>query len=368
MSHFLIACGGTGGHLSPGIALAQELIARGHACILIITQKMVDKKLSQAYPDIAFVHFCGIGWSKKFWLWPKFLFFQLKNFFASIWLLKKFQVDLVLAFGGFISVGIFGAAILLRKLRVLHEANQCPGKAIRFLSHFAKRVYLPQGVHLKKVSVKTVRNFGFPVRKEIQKIDRWNARKQLNLSQDQYVLVVVGGSQGAKVLNKWVIDNFEAFGEQGINVVCVTGVGQGSEREVEQYQADGQKTKLILIPFALNMHVLFSAANLVISRAGAGTIAELTRCETPSILIPYPFATDNHQYANALFFERKGACLMLQQEAMSHNLFNEVIHLIADECLLENMRYNMKQLNGEDATTLIVNDLEQLLVPVEYTA
>ncbi len=367
MSKFVIACGGTGGHLSPGIALAQELSARGHQCTLIITNKNVDKRLAQFYTDLNFISLQASTWSKKFWQWPKFFYIQIKNFLRSLRLLKEKSADLTIGFGGLMNVGVILASALLKKPCVLHEANQCPGRAVRLLSYLAKRIYLPEGVNLTKISAKTVRNLGFPIRKDIQKIDKWAAREQLNVPKDQRLLVVIGGSQGAKVFNRWVIENFAKLGSHNINVICVTGIGRSNKGEIEESYKDGRSAKLIFMPFVLNMNVLYSAADLVIGRAGAGTIAELTRCETPSILVPYPFAADNHQYKNALYHERRGSCLLVEQTAIDR-LIDETLHLITDDCLLEDMRYNMQQLNHENAVVLIANDLEQLLKNLRQTS
>ena len=360
MHTFIIACGGTGGHLSPGIALAQELILRGHKCILIVSKKQVDKRICDAYQDVEFVKFPGVGFSKKPWKWPSFLISQIANFFRSIKLLRQNKARAVIAFGGFLSCGIVLAGKILRKICILHEANHFAGKATKLLSIFSDRIFLPDGVHLKKISAKKIKYSGFPVRREINKISKDLAKTRVGVDSNSRLLVVVGGSQGAIVLNKWVIENFEDFCKNGVNIICVTGLGKSSDCKIEEKGENGTISKVIFIPFAINMNELFSAADLVISRAGAGTIAELTKCETPSILIPYPHAADNHQEANASFFERQGGCLKIEQALINSKLKDEAIKLITNENLLTQIAYNLKQLNRFNACEIIADDIELL--------
>lgn len=354
MKTFVIACGGTGGHLSPGIAIAEELIARGHKCILIVSNKNVDQKLCSAYPQIPFIQFPGIGFSKKICTWPKFFYLLAKNFIKSLHLLKQMKADAVVGFGGFTNMGIVVAATLLRKPCFLHEANQKIGKTIRLLSSIATKIYLPEGVFLENILAQKFSHMGFPLRREIQKVDKNFARERLGFSTKRKLIVFTGGSQGAKTFNNWVLENFESLFEYNVNIICLTGIGR-QEQIIEK-----STCKLSFIPFSQNMHILFSAADLVIGRAGAGTIAELIKCETPSILIPYPFAAEDHQLANALTFQQSGGCLVLAQEQL-YRLRDEIMHLLNETDLLNDMAFNLHQMNQEDATQMIVDDIEKCL-------
>jgi len=352
---FIIACGGTGGHLSPGIALAEELIERGDRCILIISQKKVDQKLCQAYPHISFIQIPGIGFPRQIFRIPKFFFLQLKSFLKSFHLLMTSKAEAVVGFGGFTNAGITIAAFLLKKPCFLHEANQKVGKAIRLLSAFSSRLYIPEGVSYKSILSKRIKHCGFPLRKEIQKINKNIARKELDIPDKSKLIVITGGSQGATVFNKWALDNFETLAIHNINLLCLTGLGHQPQTIKKQHK--NHITKVMFIPFSHNMNIIYSAADLVISRAGAGTIAELTKCETPSILVPYPHAADNHQLANAIFFEERGGCLVIEQKKM-YTLLDETLRLLADTDLLENMRYNLHQLNGRNPTYMLADDLQ----------
>ncbi|OIO59311.1 MAG: UDP-N-acetylglucosamine--N-acetylmuramyl-(pentapeptide) pyrophosphoryl-undecaprenol N-acetylglucosamine transferase [Verrucomicrobia bacterium CG_4_10_14_3_um_filter_43_23] len=359
MSYFVISCGGTGGHLSPGIALAEALIERGHECCLVISKKGVDARLLKKYPQLDFIKLPGSGFSLQPWKLMKFIGNQIIGLYSSIHFLQKKRPDVIVGFGGFITMGIVVAGYLLGCPIVLHEANRNPGKAIRALSALSKRVYLPVGVHLKSLPPKTVRHFGYPLRKEIRKIGQLEARKRLGITTEGKWLLVIGGSQGASILTEWVIEYGEKLGEMGINVYCVTGMQRGRQGKIDYRSSSGLRTQIVFTPFSDNMATLYSCADLVVSRAGAGSIAELVRCCAPSILIPYPWAADNHQLSNASFLEQQGGGIVLSQ-MMLHKLYSEVLEVINNEWLLDKFRSNLARLEPYSSVDLIADDLEQL--------
>lgn len=359
MSTFIISCGGTGGHLSPGIALAEGLIERGHRCYLVISNKEVDSRLIRNYSHLEFIRVPGVGLSFSL----KGLFYfsreQLKGLLFAVSLLRKLKPDIVIGFGGFTTVGISVAAFLLGCPVVLHEANRRAGKAIRFLSVLARRVYLPPGVRLKSLPPKTIRHFGYPVRKNIRPIGKHLACKKLDIQPDVRRLLVLGGSQGASVLNNWVLDNFEDLGALGINVYCVTGLGKCTKGKLEYVSENGELVQAIFAPFVDNMSEVLSAADLVVSRAGAGSIAEFSRCHIPSILVPYPHAADNHQEENANFFERQGGGIVLSEKNLDQ-LYSEVVSMIFNDWLLDKFQQNLRSSEIQNSLKLIVDDIETL--------
>lgn len=356
MKTFIVACGGTGGHLSPGIAVAEELIQHGHKCILIISNKEIDKTLAKNYPQISFLRFPGIAFSKKPHLWIRCMIEVIKNFCKSLKLIRSISADAVIGFGGFTNVGIILAATCLRKPCFLHEANRIIGKANRLLSTFATRFYLPEGALLKNIFPVHLSYLGFPLRKEIIKIDKKEARKHLHLPQHQSLVLVTGGSQGAQALNQWCVDHCELLNAYGINVICLTGLKQTQSRNLYL----DSNAHVQFLPFSNDMNILYSAADLVICRAGAGTIAEIIRCETPAILVPYPHAADNHQYVNASFFTQQSGCLMVEQSKL-HTLFDEILQLLNNPSMLNHISCNLRQLNQDDYTRLLVQDIEKVL-------
>lgn len=360
MSRILISCGGTGGHLTPGIALAEGLLAQGHICWLLISHKKVDARLVQKYPHLAFIKTPGAPFTLNPLGLGRFVLGQVQSVVSSLRLINRLQPDLVIGFGGFSSAGISVAAFLKKLPFVLHESNRIPGRAVRFLSHFAPaRVYLPTGVRLSNVSPERIRFYGCPVRKEIQRLPMQKARATLGIEENCKLLVVLGGSQGATVLNEWVEKNFEFLALEGICVYCVSGLNKGEGRVIEAKSRDGGTAKAWFVPFTDQVSELLSSADLVLSRAGAGTIAELLRCRTPAILIPYPFAADNHQQANALFLEQQGGGVVIDQNYMK-DLHQEVFELIFNDWLLQKFRGNLQRMDRENSLDLIIGDLEDI--------
>ncbi len=363
MSRFLISCGGTGGHLSPGISLAEGLVARGHTVTLLISQKKVDARLIEKYPHFEFRRVPGTGFS---WSPIKFIrcvVTQVRGFFFCLKLVRELRPDGIVGFGGFTSAGIALTGWLRGVPVALHESNRVPGLAIRVLGRLATRVYLPAGIRLASVHSAATRHGGMPVRKEIQRLPQAAARAALGLDPNQQVLVVFGGSQGAGPLNEWVRGKLALFAAEGIQVYCVTGLDKGVAAESRELKTKtGAPIRAIFTPFCDQIAELLSAADLVVSRAGAGTIAELIRCVTPAILIPYPHAADDHQRANGAFFERQGGGLVVEQ-AFIAALHAEVLDTIFNDWLLRKFRANLERMDRENSLELMLGDLEEIVTP-----
>jgi UDP-N-acetylglucosamine--N-acetylmuramyl-(pentapeptide) pyrophosphoryl-undecaprenol N-acetylglucosamine transferase len=197
------------------------------------------------------------------------------------------------------------------------------------------------------------------VRKEIVRLPRAEARAQLGVDAAQKLLVVLGGSQGAGPLNRWVDENISALAHEGVQVWCVTGLGKG-EVGVRQFPGrNGQTVRSWQEPFSDRIGVLMSAADLVLSRAGAGTLSELVECETPAILIPFPYAADNHQQANAVYFEQQGGGLVIAEGALK-DLKQEILDVVFNDWLLNKFRGNLRRMSRENSIETIVHDLEGL--------
>ncbi|KXU35477.1 hypothetical protein AXK11_06230 [Cephaloticoccus primus] len=404
MDGIVISCGGTGGHLAPGIALAEAVQARDSRTriTLLISQKKIDSRLSGKYPHLHFLAVPGLGFS-----WRPLRFFrcavsQLKGLLFCLKLLLRERPAVVVGFGGFTSAGVTLAARLLGIPVALHEANRVPGLAVRTLGRLATRVYLPEGVRLPAVRAPRIRHVGLPVRREIVDHPRSAACERLGLNPKRRVLAVFGGSQGAGPLNDWAHEHLAALAAEGVQLYCVSGPGKGEAqvRELplraakpapegmasdapvgppaestaaapnaapapaptparETPNAPSETIRAIFVPFCDDVATLLSAADLVVSRAGAGTIAELIRCGTPAILVPYPHAADDHQRANASFFERQGGGVVVEQGDFSR-LKREVLDTIFNDWLLNQLRSNLRRMDRSHAADFILDDLERL--------
>ena len=367
MSRYIISCGGTGGHLSPGISLAEGLIARGHTVTLLISQKKVDARLIEKYPQFLFLRVPGTGFSWSPLKLVRCVVTQTRGFFFCLKLVRETKPDGIVGFGGFTSAGIAVSGWLRHVPVALHESNRVPGLAIRVLGRLATRVYLPTGIKLPGVPAAATRHGGMPVRAEIQRLPTAAARAALGLDSNQKVLVVFGGSQGAGPLNEWVRQKLPLFAAEGVQVYCVTGLDKGGANDSrEQRTKTGAPIRAVFSPFCDQVAELLSAADLVVSRAGAGTIAELIRCETPAILVPYPQAADDHQRANAAFFERQGGGLVVEQ-AFIATLHAEVLDTIFNDWLLRKFRGNLQRMDRANSLELMLDDLDELVTPPPVT-
>lgn len=356
---FLLSCGGTGGHLSPGIALAEGLLARGHRPTLLISHKKVDTRLIGKYPHLDFRRIPGA----PFTLSPpglfRFVARQSQGLLHCLRLVRQERPDAVVGFGGFTTAGVILAASFSHVPVALHEANRVPGRAIRLLGRLAQRVYLPPGVRLPDVAKRVCFPMGLPVRREIRRLPREEAKAAFGLDPQQLCLVVLGGSQGASKLNEWARRKAEALAFDGVQLFCVTGLDKGEPGERVFRSRSGQTVKAVFQPFCDRMGELMSCADLVVSRAGAGTLAELVRCETPAILIPYPHAADNHQWANARYFEQQGGGVAIGEEHVG-DLSREVRDMIFNDWLLRKFRSNLQRMDRANSLDQMLDDLEVL--------
>jgi UDP-N-acetylglucosamine:LPS N-acetylglucosamine transferase len=359
---FLIACGGTGGHLSPGIALAEGLVDDGHRVVLLISHKKVDAKLVEKYPHFRFERIPGAPFTWKPAGVIRFVWQQVKGLVFGLKLVRRERPHAIIGFGGFTTASIIVAGVLHKVPVALHEANHVPGRAIRRLSRFARRVYLPPGVELPGVSENKLRALGMPVRREIVREDSAAARKSFDLDPALPTIVVLGGSQGATALNDWARQHAAEFAQDGIQLCCVTGLGKNPGEMIEYRRRDGGVARVVFTPFCDRMGTLMSAADLVVSRAGAGTLAELARCGTPAVLVPFPHAADNHQEANARYFAQQGGGVVVPQTGIEE-LTPLVRALINDREALARHRGSLRRLDETDALGRMLADLETISLP-----
>ncbi len=362
MSRFLISCGGTGGHLSPGISLAEGLAARGHEAVLLVSRKKVDARLLEKYPHLRFERMPGTGFSLQPMAFLRCLVSQAQAFWFCLRFARSWKPDGIVGFGGFTSAPVVAAGRVLSIPVALHESNRVPGLAIRTLGRFAQRVYLPAGIRIDGVGALATRHVGLPVRREIARTPQTAARTALGLEPNQKVLVVLGGSQGSGALNDWARHQLETLAAEGVQLYVVTGLGKGDDRAVELKTKAGASVHAHFVAFSDRIGELLSAADLVVSRAGAGTLAELIRCETPAILVPFPQAADDHQRANASFFERQGGGIAVEQTQLDR-MTAEVLDLIFNDWLLRKFRANLQRMDRANSLELMLRDLEAMTAP-----
>ncbi|OGC25389.1 undecaprenyldiphospho-muramoylpentapeptide beta-N-acetylglucosaminyltransferase [candidate division WOR-1 bacterium RIFOXYC2_FULL_37_10] len=321
-----IAAGGTGGHIYPGIAIAEEFLARDeNNQVLFLTSRYgLGKKIieKEGYP-VKLISARGIirKLSIKAFLAP---FFSLIGFFQSIFYVLKFKPDLVVLMGGYVSFPVAFAAKLLGTKTVLHEQNVLPGIVSRILSKFVTVVILSFHESLKYIKNGIV--LGNPVRCRILKIKKGKS--------DIKRILIMGGSQGAWGMNSFIIENLDKFFFENIKITHLIG-----ERDFEYFK---DKISFEKYPFynplsyMYNVEEGLSKTDLVISRAGATAIAEFLVVGIPSILIPFPNSAEGHQDKNAEVLANKNAAVVLDEKNISQ-LPKILLELISDDKKLGQM-------------------------------
>jgi UDP-N-acetylglucosamine--N-acetylmuramyl-(pentapeptide) pyrophosphoryl-undecaprenol N-acetylglucosamine transferase len=326
----------------------------GHDSVVAVSEKPIDGRLASAYGNINFHPIPGSGFALEPVALVKFLVATARGFFAAIRLMRKEKCQVAVAFGGFSSVGVGLAAAILRRPLYLHESNFKLGKATRFLAPFAKAVFIPPPLKKRHPYGNRKKFFpmAYPLRRDFKIMEMGEARAFLGVERWGKLLAVTGGSQGANVLRRWVLDNERNLAELGFHCICL--VGLGCERESRQIEnSKGERYAMEYVPFCDSMHALYCAADIAVCRAGAGTIAELIAASLVNVLIPLPKSAANHQMANAEAMEMEGATRIVEQRHMDRLLC--AIGELSDGASCEKMRMNLRRLRsmGEDGGELL---------------
>jgi UDP-N-acetylglucosamine--N-acetylmuramyl-(pentapeptide) pyrophosphoryl-undecaprenol N-acetylglucosamine transferase len=358
-----IACGGTGGHLFPGVAVAQELLERDCDVLLLVSPKEIDqqavKNLAQAprkklpgMPTLEVVTLPAVGLTRGNVLSFARGFF--KSYSAAKKLFKGRMPQAVLSMGGFTSAAPVLAGHHLGAKVFLHESNTIPGKANRWLAHFADEAFVYFHETSGRLYLQKITTVGMPVRPEFREtVDSASARMALGLQPDKPVLLVMGGSQGASGINDLTTGALPFLAKQIPDLQYLHLTGTNDVEKVQRAYA-AEKRRAVVHPFLTEMDLALGAATLAISRSGASSLAELAALGVPAILIPYPHAADNHQYHNALAFVQVGAALTFDQMGVTpERLAGEIVELIKDEPGRLEMRHSLNKWRTPDAAQQI---------------
>jgi len=350
-----ITGGGTGGHLYPGIAVASQL--RRLECELLylgsprgLEAEVVPK---EGFPFLA-VPSRGIAGSP----WQKLTaLVHLGLGTIKAWLrLSSWKPDLVIGTGGFVCVPAVVSAGLMGVPVVLLEQNAVPGRAVQLLSRFAKAVCLSFDDSRKYFPGRRCEWTGNPLRGSIQLKDKNEAREILGLEPGRPTILVAGASQGATSINRALIDALGQWKDREWNIIHLTGRNHLARvcARVETVLPPDSKLCYKAFGFRKDMENLYSASDLVVSRAGATTIAELTSLGLPAIFVPYPYA-GGHQKENARVVVDSGGARQIPDELVGEKLKGEVEMLLEDKSLLEEMSEKSYRTARPDASQSVIN-------------
>ena len=349
----LIAAGGTGGHIYPGIAVAKEILRRDQASEILFvgTARGLETKIVPANDfQLAVINSAGlknVGFAGK----VKGLFVLPKSFLEARTLIKEFKPDVVVGAGGYVSGPVLLTAAWLRFPTLVMDSNALPGFTNRRLAPFVTKAALTFEEALPFFGKKGIVT-GNPVRKEFFEIPA-------KTRGDRTHVLIFGGSQGARAINNAMTDALAFLPTEKLRVTHQTGESD-YEKIHELYKRAGWETADVR-PYISNMVEEFAKADLVICRAGATSCAELAAAGKASIMIPLPTAADDHQRKNAEALQKSGAAQMiLQRDLTGECLANEILSLINSPEKISRMETAAKNLARADAAEVTVDLIEKL--------
>jgi len=329
--HVLIACGGTGGHLFPGIAVGEVLASRGHDVTLLISEKKIDSLAASGHKELRFEKMPFLAmprpWSPKMIGFLKGLWQGAK---ACRKIIRDHDVKVVLGMGGFTSFAPLYAGRKEGCRTLIHESNAIPGKANRLNARFSDIVLC--GLEACKAHFAKhgdVRVVGTPIRSSMKLQNTDDPRSFFKLDKDKRTLLVMGGSQGARGVNRAVGQALEQFEKMGIQVLHIAG--PGDYEEVRDVYAKIPMLKQHVAAFCHRMDLAYRAADLAIARSGASSMSELAYFGVPSLLVPYPFAAEDHQTRNAEIFDQAGAGRLIKESDLNADALADAVRGIVND-------------------------------------
>ena len=360
----IITGGGTGGHIYPAIAIADELMRRDSDTeILFVGSEIGMEKdlVPECGYEIELISADGFGRNLRNNVRAARRVIRGRRQAKDI--VAEFHPDAVIGTGGYASAPVVSCAERMGVPTYIHEQNAIPGKTNKFLGRNARKIFLGfsrAGKYFRNPEKHVV--VGNPVRREFALKERKEARKALGIKDDCFMILAFGGSQGAGRLNREMIHLIESNRDD--KNLCVY-MGTGSyyyDAVLSELEDKGIKPgeNLHIVEYIHDMGEVLNAADLMIGRSGALTVAEVTACGIPAIFVPFPDATENHQYYNALSVQSAGGAVIIEEKDLDRETINrKVQELRSDKSLLDDMRKKCASCGTVDAAEQICNEIEE---------
>jgi len=361
MGRLMIACGGTGGHLFPGLAVAEAVRRRGHDVKFFISAKEVDRRaLSGAGESDHGIEIPAVGW-RGFLQAGSFVLNLLASVKRAGGAMGEFRADALLGMGGFVSGASIGAARRKKIPYFLHESNAIPGRATKLLSRGAKKVFVGFHECARRLPGAQIVFTGTPVRQRLGGVSKEEALKKLGLHPKRHLVAVLGGSQGARGLNEAMIRGLGALKSEAASIQILHLAGEAhADKMRKAYQGSGFHA--VVMGFCDEMEAVYAAADLVVGRSGAGTLAELAACGVPAILVPFPAAVDDHQMANAHAYADGGAAeVVAEKYLLGTELGQRIARLLGDASRRSNMSKAARNQSVAQAAEKIAEEIQHVL-------
>jgi UDP-N-acetylglucosamine--N-acetylmuramyl-(pentapeptide) pyrophosphoryl-undecaprenol N-acetylglucosamine transferase len=352
----IIAGGGTGGHIFPALAIANALKDQDAAIEILFVGakgKMEMEKIPAAGYKIIGLDIAGYNRSsliKNISLPVKLVasFLQVRK------ILKTFKPDAVIGVGGYSSFPVLRSAQGMKIPTFIHESNSLPGKSNIMLGKRATEIFVPSEGMEKYFPAEKLKITGNPIRKVFLKnIPKEEALKFFGLIPELKTVFVMGGSLGAKSINETIEENIDLFKKNKLQLIWQTGKNFAPHAA----KAEEERTNMWSNAFIDKMENAYAAADVVISRSGAMTVAELCVVAKPAIFVPYPFAAEDHQTVNASVLVNKKAALMVPDAKAKSELFPCLLKLVNDEQQMKELKENISKLGNINADEIIATEI-----------
>lgn len=367
----LFATGGTAGHINPALAVAsyiREIYPDCEIMFIGTADHMESRLVPQAGFDFKTINISGFKRSFS----PSAISHNIKTVFRLIKssgdskkIIKQFNPNVVVGFGGYVSGPVLQSAVKLGIPTCIHEQNAFPGITNKTLAKEVDKVMLTVEDAKKYLQPKNpVEITGLPVRGELLRADKAMSRTQLGIPDDKYLVLSFGGSLGAKPINEAMYDILLSSAESG-RYCHIHSVGTNGTEYLEKFEkagfVNGKKGTVEVRQYIDNMDVCMSAADLVIGRAGASSLSEIEAMGKASILIPSPYVAENHQFHNAMALVNRDAGFVIEEKDLTTQVLNDKINeLLSDETKLKTVEKNAKAMavtNSRERIAQIILDL-----------
>ncbi|MCX7698507.1 MAG: undecaprenyldiphospho-muramoylpentapeptide beta-N-acetylglucosaminyltransferase [Candidatus Goldbacteria bacterium] len=351
----IFACGGTGGHIFPAIAIAEKLALRKDVNILFVgSYDGIEKNIIKKY-NYKFIFISAKPLIRAVTIKNLInTFFNLKAIFESFKIIKKFNPDIVVGTGGFVSFPVLIAAVLTRKKTLIHEPNVYPGIANRVLGLFVTKITTGFEETKKYFCAQKTRVTGNPVRYSILNKNKNDAFKYFELDRNKKTILIMPGSRAARKINDIVISALKKIEEEIKNIQIIWMTGKADYRKIKKIIIKS-KIKIRVFDFIYDSGLAYAVSDVAILRAGASTLAEIVALRIPSILIPYPYATDNHQEKNAMLFKKYNAAIVIKDSELNDANLIEGLKYLLNNKNNKTIKENIKKLYVKDSVEEIIN-------------
>ena len=361
MMKVLISGGGTGGHIFPAVSIANALREKYPDCEILFVG--AESRMEMERVPAAGYKIVGLpirGFDRKHILKNVSVLIDLfKSMRKAKKIIKDFQPDVAVGVGGYASGAAMKVAARMGVPVLLQEQNGFAGVTNKLLKNDAKKICVAYEGMEKFFPAEKIVLTGNPVRQNLAGGDKVEALKEFGFSADKKVLLIIGGSLGARTINNSVIAHLSEIVESGVQVLWQTGKGyiEAARKAAEPFMSE----RLVVTDFVGRMDLAYAMADLVISRAGASSISELCLLGKPSILVPSPNVAEDHQTHNAMALVNKDAAVFVKDIDADKDLISTALNLINDEAKLNELSNNTKKLAQFDSANRIADEVVNLI-------